>query len=113
MECLTSVGVSKGEREVPQHLSIDVEYPANCRISGKSDSIKDAVDYDLVAQAVAGVCASREFSLIETVAELIAKRILEMFPISEVRVLVRKISPVPAPRVSYVSVEITRSISPL
>ncbi len=111
MECLTSVGVSKGEREVPQHLNIDVEFPADCRVSGKSDSIHDAVDYDLVAQTVAEVCASREFQLIETVAEQIARRTLERFPISQVRVLVRKISPVPAPRVAYVSVEITRSSS--
>jgi len=109
MECLTSVGVSKGEREVRQHLNIDVEFPADCRASARSDSIKDTVDYDLVAQTVAEVCASREFMLIETVAEQIAKRTLEKFPIPEVRVLVRKVSPVPAPRVAFVSVEITRS----
>jgi dihydroneopterin aldolase len=113
MECLTSVGISSGEREVRQQLNIDVEFPADCRVSAKSDSIKDAVDYDLVAQTVAEVCASREFHLIETVAELIARRTLERFPISQVRVLVRKISPVPAPRVAYVSVEITRPVGPL
>ena len=113
MECLTSIGVSKGEREVRQHLIVDLEFPADCRVSGKSDSIMDTVDYDLVAQTVAEVCASREFQLIETVAEQIARRSLERFPISQVRVLVRKISPVPAPRVAYVSVEITRSSSSL
>jgi dihydroneopterin aldolase len=113
MECLTSVGISKGEREVRQHLNIDVEFPADCRVSAKSDSIKDAVDYDLVAQTVAEVCASREFHLIETVAEHIARRTLETFPISQVRVLVRKISPVAAPRVAFVSVEITRPVSSL
>jgi dihydroneopterin aldolase len=108
MECLASVGVSKGEREVRQQLNVDVEFPVDCRVSAKSDSINDAVDYDLVAQTVAEVCAGREFHLIETVAEHIARRTLETFPISQVRVLVRKISPVAAPRVAFVSVEITR-----
>ena len=52
---------------------------------------------------------SRDFHLIEAVAELLAAGILGEFPTSQVRVLVRKISPVLEPRVNYVSVEIVRS----
>jgi len=110
MGCLTSIGVTAGERAVKQELSIDVEFPIDGRAAG-TDSIKYAVDYDTVARSVAEVCSSREFHLIETVAEEIAKRILEMFPVKEVRILVRKISPIAAPRVEYVSVEIVRSVS--
>jgi dihydroneopterin aldolase len=47
--------------------------------------------------------------LIETVAGRIADRVLAGFPVSTVRVLVRKISPVAEPRVQYVSVEIVRN----
>ena len=64
------------------------------------------MDYDTVARTVAEVCSSREFHLIETVAEQIAGRVLEKFPISQVRILVRKISPIAAPRVDYVSVRL-------
>jgi dihydroneopterin aldolase len=55
------------------------------------------------------VCGSRDFHLIETLAELLANRILADFPTPQVRVLVRKISPVVEPRVNYVSIEIVRS----
>jgi dihydroneopterin aldolase len=55
------------------------------------------------------ICRSRDFHLIETVAELLGHRILSDFPTPQVRVLVRKISPVLEPKVSHVSVEIVRS----
>jgi len=110
MGCLTAIGVTAGERAVKQQLSIDVEFPVDGRAGG-SDSIEDAVDYDTVARAVAEVCSSREFHLIETVAEQIAGRILEKFPVPEVRIQVRKTSPIEAPRVDYVSIEIIRPVS--
>jgi dihydroneopterin aldolase len=112
MACLTAIGVSDAERAAKQILYIDVEFPADGRRAAQTDSIEDAIDYDTVARSVAEVCGSRSFHLIETVAEQIAGRILETFPISQVRIQVRKISPVEAPRVGYVSVEIVRPVSP-
>jgi dihydroneopterin aldolase len=110
MGCLAAIGITAGERAVQQQLSIDVEFPVAGRPAA-TDSINDAVDYDTVARTVAEVCSSREFHLIETVAEQIAGRVLEKFGISQVRILVRKISPIAAPRVDYVSVEIVRPVS--
>jgi dihydroneopterin aldolase len=110
MGCLTAIGVTAGERAVKQQLSIDLEFPVAGR-PADTDSIEDAVDYDTIARTVSEVCSSRQFNLIETVAEQIADRVLEEFPISQVRILVRKISPIAAPRVDYVSVEIVRSVS--
>ena len=46
---------------------------------------------------------------IETVAELLASRILADFATPQVRVLVRKLSPVLEPHVNHVSIEIVRS----
>jgi dihydroneopterin aldolase len=76
--------------------------------AAQTDSLKDAVDYARVAASVAEVCSARDYHLIETVAGRISDRILSGFPISKVRVLVRKISPVAEPRVQYVSVEVVR-----
>ena len=111
MDCLTAIGITGPERAVKQRLSIDLEFPCDTRAAARSDSIRDAIDYDTVAQTVAEVCASREFNLIETVADQIASRVLERFPISQVRVRVRKISPVAAPRVDFVYVDIIRPVS--
>ena len=108
IDCLASVGVTAAERSRPQRLSIDVEFTVDARHPAATDSIEDAINYAEVAGAVSQVCSSREFHLIETVAELIANRVLSDFPTAQIRVLVRKTSPIPAPQVATVSVEIIR-----
>jgi len=109
IDCVAAIGVTPEERTIRQRLSIDVEILADTARAAQSDSLKDAIDYSHVAVLVMEVCRSRDFHLIETVAELLAGRILAEFPAPQVRVLVRKISPVVEPRVGYVSVEIVRS----
>jgi len=110
--CPTVIGVTAPERTAKQNLYIDLEFAADIAKAASQDSIEDAVDYDTVARAVAEVCAGEEFHLIETVAEKVAARVLAQFATKQVRVLVRKISPIAAPRVEYVSVEIVRAVSP-
>ena len=100
IDCVAAIGVTAEERTMKQRLSIDLEFAMDARRAAHADSLREAIDYE--------VCASRDFHLIETVAEHIARRVLGEFPISQVRVLVRKIAPVVEPRVAYVSVEIVR-----
>ena len=108
IDCLAVIGVTPEERALKQRLSIDVEFLIDARKPAKTDSLKDAIDYAEVAAVVAEVCASRPFHLIETLAELLAERILSGFPTPSTRVLIRKIAPVAEPGVSFVSVEIVR-----
>jgi len=109
IDCVAAVGVTPEERTIKQRLSIDVEILTDAARAAQSDSLKDAIDYSKIATLVMEVCRSRDFHLIETLAELLAGRILAGFPTPQVRVLVRKISPVVEPRVSHVSIEIVRS----
>ena len=109
IDCVAAIGVTTEERTMKQRLLIDVEMSTDSIPASESDSLKDAVDYSQVAALVMEICGSRDFHLIETVAELLARRILSGFPIPMVRVVVRKISPVLEPRVNHVSVEIVRS----
>ena len=108
IDCVAAIGVTPEERTMKQRLSIDVEIATDISQAAHSDSLKDALDYSKVATVVTEVCRSRDFHLIETVAELLAGRILAEFLSPQVRILVRKISPVLEPRVKYVSVEIVR-----
>jgi len=108
IDCVAAIGVTPAERTIRQRLSIDVELSTDTSRPAQTDSLKDAIDYARIAADVAGVCRSRDFHLIETVAEGIAQSVLSGFPVTRVRVLVRKISPVAEPRVNYVSVEIVR-----
>src|SRR5438105_179800 len=109
IDCVAAIGVTPEERTMKQRLSIDVEIATDIIRPAQTDSLKDALDYSKVASRVMEICRSRDFHLIETVAELMAQRILAEFPAAQVRLLVRKISPVLEPRVNYVSVEIVRS----
>jgi 7,8-dihydroneopterin aldolase/epimerase/oxygenase len=109
IDCVAAIGVTSEERTIKQRLSIDVEILVDAARAARADSLKDAIDYSQVAVLVLQICQSRDFHLIETVAELLAGKILADFPTPQVRVLVRKISPVVEPRVNYVSIEIVRS----
>jgi len=109
IDCVAAIGVTPEERTIRQRLSIDVEILTDAARAAKSDSLKDALDYSKIATLVMEVCRSRDFHLIETLAELLAGRVLAEFPTPQVRVVVRKISPVVEPRVKHVSIEIVRS----
>jgi 7,8-dihydroneopterin aldolase/epimerase/oxygenase len=108
IDCLAVVGVTAEERSMKQRLSVDLEFLIDARKPAGTDSLRDAIDYSKVAAAVADVCASQPFHLIETIAERIAESVLGNFPTQGTRVLVRKISPVAEPAVEFVSVEIVR-----
>ncbi len=109
IDCVAAIGVTAEERTIRQRLSIDVEVLVDAARAARADSLKDTIDYSRVATLVMDVCRGRDFHLIETLAELLAARILAEFPTPQVRLLVRKISPVVEPRVSHVSIEIVRS----
>jgi 7,8-dihydroneopterin aldolase/epimerase/oxygenase len=109
IDCVAAIGVTAEERTIRQRLSIDVEVLVDAARAARGDSLRDTIDYSRVATLVMDVCRGRDFHLIETLAELLAARILAEFPTPQVRLLVRKISPVVEPRVNHVSIEIVRS----
>lgn len=109
IDCVAAIGVTPEERTIRQRLSIDIEVLVDSARAARSDSLKDALDYSKIATLTMEVCSSRDFHLIETLAELLAGRILADFDTPQVRIVVRKISPVVEPRVKHVSIEIVRS----
>src|SRR4051794_32074963 len=79
IDCVAAIGVTPEERTIRQRLSIDVELFTDTAKPARTDSLKDAIDYAKVAAMVAEVCRSRDYHLIETVAERIAERVLSGF----------------------------------
>ena len=71
IDCVAAIGVTPEERTIRQRLSIDVEVWTDAARAARSDSLKDALDYSKVATLVMEVCRSRDFHLIETLAELL------------------------------------------
>jgi dihydroneopterin aldolase len=103
------VGVPDAERATPQDLEIHVELRLDLRRAGEQDDLAHTVDYDAACARVASVANSREFRLIETVAEACATDLLAAFPrVDEVRVEVRKPQALRARSVAFAAVEVTR-----
>ena len=108
IDCVAAIGVTSEERTMQQRLSVDVEIETDIRRAAGTDSLRDAQDYARVVSLVVEIADDRDFHLIETLAESVASRVLKDFPTPRVRVLVRKLTPVLASRVNFVSVEIVR-----
>ena len=84
------IGVHAWERDVEQTLLVSVDMAADVRKAAANDDLADALDYSAVAEAIAAVLREGKFRLIETAAERIAGRLLADFPLSWLRLELRK-----------------------
>jgi 7,8-dihydroneopterin aldolase/epimerase/oxygenase len=84
------IGVHDWEREVEQTLHFSVDMAADVRRASATDDLADALDYSAVARTIAAVVREGKFHLIETAAERVATRLLADFPVSHLRLEVRK-----------------------
>jgi dihydroneopterin aldolase len=84
------IGVHPWEREIEQTLVVSVEMAAGVRKAAASDDLADALDYSAVAETIAAVLRDGRFRLIETAAERVAERLLADFPLSWLRLELRK-----------------------
>lgn len=104
LEVAARVGVPEAERAAPQRLEIDIALEGDLR--GLGDDLGRTTDYSAVAAWVTEECASREFRLIESLAEHLAAGILRGFPrVAAVRIAVRKFV---LPQAKHVGVSLRR-----
>jgi 7,8-dihydroneopterin aldolase/epimerase/oxygenase len=79
--------------------------------SALSDRIEDAVDYRDVVAALREVSDGQRFNLLEALADAVATELLERFPVSRVRVRVRKPEVVLGAPAEYAAVSLERARS--
>lgn len=101
-------GVSESERQVGQKYEIDAELTCDLTAAGVTDEIAHTIDYGQVANLIVEIGTKRSFQLIEALANTIASAILDQFPVHEVRIGVKKLSPPIAQHLSYAGVNIQR-----
>ena len=97
------IGVHDWERETEQTLIFSVDMvPATAylRRAAATDDLADALDYSAVASTITAVVRDGKFHLIETAAERVAERLLADFPVSWLRLEVRK----PIANASYTAI---------
>lgn len=108
IDCI--VGVYAFEREKTQPIIMNIELDYDFSAAAASDAIGDAVDYDLVASGVTELLHTRQFVLLEAMAEETAALLFEQHAVVQtVRLEVRKPEAVPAAECSFVSLERKRA----
>jgi 7,8-dihydroneopterin aldolase/epimerase/oxygenase len=106
------IGVHDWERQVEQTLLVSVDMvptTADIRQAAATDDLADALDYSAVASTIAAVIREGQFRLIETATERVAERLLADFPVTWLRLELRK--PITADAyTAVITIERTREI---
>lgn len=105
-------GVFPEERARGQPFFVDVELLCDLHRAGHTDQLEDTLDYREVYRRVRDVVEGPPRALLEAVAESIAHRLLELDPVQEVWVEVRKPHVRLGGAVGYAAVRIARSRMP-
>ena len=102
-------GVYPEERQKEQLFVVDVDLGLNTRPAAQRDALEATVDYAAVHRRIAQVVTGLHRQLLETLADRIARELLEAFAVQFVRVRVAKpLAPLPGPA-DHAAVEVWRS----
>jgi len=102
------IGVHAWERRVRQPVRIDIEFDTDAARSAATDDLARAHDYGAIARRITELVGSSEYGLIETLAERIARCILDEFRVARVAVVVHKPNAVPTALDTSIEIERTR-----
>lgn len=101
-------GDRKPERELGQRFEVDAEICYDASKALNTDELSQAINYCKVFELVEDVVVNNEFTLLETLAERIARAIIKNFDIESIRLRVRKPRVPIRGNLDYVEVEIER-----
>jgi dihydroneopterin aldolase len=104
-------GVLPDERRYGQRFLVDVAFEYVSDVAAGSDAIADAIDYRDVAATVREISDGRAFYLLEALAASLAETLLARFPVTWVRVRVRKPDVLLDPPVEHAAVVVERRAS--
>ena len=101
-------GVLEEERRDGQRFLVDVELDLEHEQAARSDRIEEAVDYREVVARVRQVSDAHAYHLLEAFASAIADALVADWPVTVVRVRVRKPDVALDPPVEYAAVSVER-----
>lgn len=102
-------GAFEAEREVGQRFEVDVEITTDFHPVAQGDDLEAAINPVDVYTLVKELVEEQEFRLLESLAEAIAKQILDSYDVPEVLVRVRKPHVPLGGILDYVEAEAVRS----
>ena len=86
----TIIGIFYWERKVKQEVSIDMEFPFDCKKAAATDSIDDTIDYKAICKGVIKFVEVSSFQLQESLAEGIAALVKEEYNVESIKLRVSK-----------------------
>jgi dihydroneopterin aldolase len=90
LKIATGIGVFNWEKAIKQTLSFDIDLATDVEKAAKNDNIYDTVDYTAIADRLTALLENYRCELVETLADYIAKTILNEFNVSWLRLTIRK-----------------------
>ena len=102
-------GARPAEQEVGQRFVVDIEIYKDTSAAGRSDNLIDTVSYSEFYRITKQVIEGPNRKLLENLAEVIAKEILEIHDVDAVKVSIKKPEvPIKGSILDYAGVEIFR-----
>ena len=86
----TVVGIFDWERRTKQTVILDVEMGTDIRQAAVSDAIEDTINYKAVAKRLIAFVGESEFRLVETLAEHVARILMDEFKVPWCRLRLNK-----------------------
>ena len=100
------VGIHPFERVQEQEVFLDIAMDLDFSPAAASEKVDDTVDYSAMTEDLHDLVRDRKFQLIETMAEVCARRVLDRHPaVGRVRIAVHKPAAVPGAADTRVRVE--------
>lgn len=100
------IGTSVEERSAPQECIANLTLWGDFEAAAATDSLDKSIDYCQVLSTMQRVAGSGEYGLLETLAYRIVREVLQSFPVSRVRVRLRKRPAILTGQVDFVEVEV-------
>lgn len=107
IECQARLGVPDKERKQPQRILVDVSFVMDLSEAVAHDDFHRTVDYEMVVDIVQSVVDERPWSLVESLATAIGRRVLSRTGADETRVRVVKFPLALQGRVHHVAAAVT------
>jgi len=86
----TVIGIYDWERRTRQTVIFDIEMGTDISKAAETDTIEHTLDYKAVAKRLFAFVGQSEFRLVETLAEQVAKILLEEFQVPWCRIRLNK-----------------------
>jgi len=103
------IGTTAEERQSPQECQADLTLWGDFEAAAATDALEKSIDYCQVLRTVQDSAKACEYNLVETLAYRIVRSVLQNFPVSRVKIKVRKRPFILQEQIDYVEVEVEES----